>query len=67
MTFGEAQDAIYVDFECLATKPPHPALLGALVGSRDEHLEQIITDDRLAPAASGEQAVAGCDGVHRRP
>ena len=50
MTFAEAQDAIYVDFECLATKPPHPALLGVLVGSRDEHFEQIITDDRLAPA-----------------
>ncbi len=50
MTFAEAQDAIYVDFECLATKPPHPALLGVLVGFRDEHFEQIITDDRLAPA-----------------
>ena len=50
MTSAESQDAIYIDFECLATQPPHPALLGVLAGSRDEHFEQIITDDRLAPA-----------------
>ncbi len=50
MTSTDAQRAIYVDFECLATEPPHPALLGVLVGSGDEQFEPIITDDRLAPA-----------------
>ena len=50
MTSADAQRAIFVDFECLATEPPHPALLGVLVGSGDEQFEQIITDDRLAPA-----------------
>jgi hypothetical protein len=53
MTFAEAQRAIYVDFECLkatAAKPPHPALLGVLVGSGGEEFGQIITDERLAPA-----------------
>ena len=50
MTFTEAQRAIYVDFECLGTKPPHLALLGMLVGSGDQQFEQIIIDERLAPA-----------------
>lgn len=49
-TFDEAQHAIYIDFECRATKPPSPALLGVLVGSDDEDLQQIITDERLASA-----------------
>lgn len=53
MTFAEAQRAIYIDFECLKgrpPKPPHPALLGVLVGSEGESFGQIITDERLAPA-----------------
>jgi hypothetical protein len=53
MTLAEAQRAIYLDFECLKArppKPPHPALLGVLVGSEGEQFGQIITDERLAPA-----------------
>ncbi len=50
MTHANAQCAIYIDFECLATKPPHPALLGVLVGAGAEEFEQVITDERLAPA-----------------
>lgn len=57
MTFAEAQRAIYIDFECIimgkgrAPKPPHPALLGVLVGSEEvEQFGQIIVDERLAPA-----------------
>lgn len=42
--------AIYIDFETLRTDPPHLALLGVLVGSDDEALEQLILDPRLAPA-----------------
>ena len=53
MTSAEARRAIYIDFECLKArppKPPHPALLGVLVGSEGEQFGQIITDERLAPA-----------------
>lgn len=53
MTFTEARRAIYIDFECLKgrpPRPPHPALLGVLRGSEEESFEQIITDERLAPA-----------------
>ena len=50
ITAAEARDAIYVDFECLATKPVQAMLLGVLVGSEGEQLEQIIVDQRLAPA-----------------
>ena len=53
MTFAEARRAIYIDFECLKgrpPKPPHPALLGVLVGSEGESFGQIITDERLAVA-----------------
>ena len=42
-----AQRAIYLDFECLATKPPHAALLGVL--GPDDEFEQLILDPRLAP------------------
>ena len=42
-----AQRAIYLDFECLATKPPHAALLGVL--GPDDDFEQLILDPRLAP------------------
>ena len=42
-----AQRAIYIDFECLATKPPHAALLGIL--GPDDEFEQLILDSRLAP------------------
>ena len=41
------QRAIYLDSECLATKPPHAALLGVL-GPNDD-FEQLILDPRLAP------------------
>ena len=41
---------IFIDFECLKTKPPHPALLGVLIGSEGEDLQQLITDPELAPA-----------------
>jgi hypothetical protein len=53
MTHIDAQRAIYIDFECLQRQPPqkpHPALLGVLIGAADEDFEQLITDDRLAPA-----------------
>jgi hypothetical protein len=53
MTFADAQRAVYIDFECLKgqpPKPPHPALLGVLVGSEGESFEQTITDARLSPA-----------------
>lgn len=52
LTFAEAQRAIYIDFECLKgrpPKPPHPALLGVLVGSDAESFGQFIIDERLAP------------------
>jgi hypothetical protein len=42
--------AIYIDFETLKTRPPHPALLGILLGSEGEALEQLILDPALAPA-----------------
>lgn len=47
---AQAARALYVDFECLATRPPHPALLGILTAGDVPHFEQIITDERLAPA-----------------
>jgi hypothetical protein len=47
-TFVQPNQAIYVDFECLQTKPPRPALLGVLTDI--EPFEQIIVDERLAPA-----------------
>ena len=57
LTSTDARRAIYVDFECLTGKPPHPALLGVLIGADGpdgpdgKDLEQIIiTDPRLAPA-----------------
>jgi hypothetical protein len=53
MTFADAKRAVYIDFECLKArrpKPPHPTLLGVLVSSEGESFEQIITDERLAPA-----------------
>lgn len=50
ITLAEAQTAIYVDFECLATKRPHPAFLGVVTGGEDHQFEQIIIDERLAPA-----------------
>jgi hypothetical protein len=50
LTFAEADRAIYIDFEALATKPPHPALIGVLIGAEGEALEQIIADERLWPA-----------------
>ena len=43
----QPNQAIYVDFECLQTKPPRPALLGVLTDT--EPFEQIIVDERLAP------------------
>src|SRR3954454_15029329 len=54
MTLAEAHRAIYIDFECLIGKgpvPPKPALLGVVVGDGDTPtLEQVILDERLAPA-----------------
>ncbi len=58
LTFAEAQGALYIDFECLKgrpPKPPQPALLGVLVGSQGESFEQIITDERLAPAKAANK------------
>ena len=50
MTYDEAQRAIYIDFECLLTKPhPVPKLLGVLEADGDG-FEQLILDPRLAPA-----------------
>jgi hypothetical protein len=50
MTHDEAKRAIYIDFECLLTKPhPTPKLLGVLEADGDR-LEQLILDPRLAPA-----------------
>lgn len=50
LTHAQAKRAIYVDFECLKTKPPHPALLGVLIGAADDDVDQLIVDERLAPA-----------------
>lgn len=48
MTHGEAGRAVYIDVECLATRPfPTPALLGVLTG---DAFEQCILDPQLAPA-----------------
>lgn len=56
----QLQNAIFVDFECLATTPPHPALLGVLVGVEGEDFEQLIIDERLVPARA---ARPGCTRV----
>ena len=53
LTYPEAQRAIYVDFEQpkgSPANPSRPALLGVLIGARGEDFEQLIIDDRLAPA-----------------
>ena len=51
MTHDEAQRAIYIDFECLMTKPHStPELLGLLTGDA-EVIEQLIVDPHLAPAS----------------
>ena len=55
-TTAIADRAIFVDFEALKTDPPHPALLGVLVGSEGEDLEQLILDARLAPARKARPA-----------
>ena len=47
---AEAARGIYIDFESLRTDPPHPALLGVLIGAEGEELEQLILDPTLAPA-----------------
>jgi hypothetical protein len=44
---------IFIDFECLKGtrgEAPQPMLLGVLVGDDDEHLQQLIVDERLEPA-----------------
>jgi hypothetical protein len=56
ISFTKARRAIYIDFESLATKPPHPVLLGVVVGDDAEHVEQIVTDPRLAPARVARSA-----------
>jgi hypothetical protein len=45
-------NAIYIDFECLKTKPSTPILLGMLkdIGGETQ-FEQVIVDDRLESAA----------------
>jgi hypothetical protein len=62
-----AAPAIYIDFETLRTDPPHPALLGVLVGSDGEELEQLILDPKLAPAQRAKpqrtRVVAAADAV----
>jgi hypothetical protein len=50
LTHAQAKRAIYVDFECLKTAPPHPALLGVLVDGSSDDVDQLIVDGRLAPA-----------------
>ena len=50
LTTAAASRAIYIDFESLKTDPPQPALLGVLIGSEGEALEQLILDPKLAPA-----------------
>jgi hypothetical protein len=48
LTTDDATRAIYIDFECLATKPhPTPKLLGVLV---KQELQQYALDPALAPA-----------------
>lgn len=48
MTHDEAARGIYIDFECLLTKPrPTPKLLGVL---DEDAFEQLILDTQLAPA-----------------
>ena len=47
---ADAARAVYIDFECLKTTPPHPALLGVLIGADGEDFEQLVADERLAPA-----------------
>lgn len=59
ITPQQAERAIYIDFECLATDPPHPALLGIL-GSGDD-FEQLIVDERLAPARVASRNVRVLD------
>ena len=51
----DAARSIFIDFECLKTKPPHPALLGILIGSDGEQLEQLIVDPGLWPARVGRR------------
>lgn len=50
LTTIDAARAIFIDFETVKTDPPQPALLGVLIGSGGEALEQVILDPRLAPA-----------------
>ena len=49
MTHDEARRAIYIDFECLTTKPHStPELLGLLTDA--DAIEQLLVDPCLAPA-----------------
>jgi hypothetical protein len=59
MTPQEAERAIYIDFECLAAEPPHPALLGIL--DPGDVFEQLIVDPRLAPARVASRNVRVLD------
>jgi hypothetical protein len=46
LAVADAERALFIDFECLERRPPKsplPALLGVLVGSDGEELEQLIT------------------------
>jgi hypothetical protein len=64
MTKTDRVRAIYVDFECLKTKPSTPILLGILKDLRGEpHFEQIILDDTLKSAAVAARHVRHA-GVH---
>src|SRR5687767_7862138 len=50
LSSADAAGAVYIDFECLKRQPPHPVLLGVLLGVDGEDVQQLITDPRLAPA-----------------
>ena len=56
----EAERAIYIDFECVGTKPPTPAVLGVLHAADQAPFEQVIVHPELAPArlAQGRLRVA---------
>ena len=68
LSSADAAQSIFVDYECLMGKPPHPALLGVLIGSGGEDLQQFIVDPELAPARVAKRertSVAEVDDVVR--
>ena len=50
LSSADTARSVFVDYECLKTRPPQAALLGVLIGSDGEDLAQLIIDPELGPA-----------------